>query len=104
SSDLGTRWVLPLASTVKARGRAQRVPRTVMGTSFGRWRSILLAPTAVNVERARRGEGAGEVGAMRTETAARLGSERPNVKKERQALPAAVLRVLYRAVRHRRLA
>ena len=33
-----------------------------------------------------------------------LGSERANMKKERQALPAAVLRVLYRAVRHGRLA
>jgi len=39
------------ASTVKARGRTQRVARTVMGTSFGRGWSILLPSTAVNVER-----------------------------------------------------
>ena len=51
SSAARARLVPPtkVASTVKARGRTQRVARTVMGTSFGRWRSILLAPTAVNV-------------------------------------------------------
>ena len=38
-------------------------------------------------------------GVIHTETSARLGSERANVKKKRQALPAAVLRILYRAVR-----
>src|SRR3989442_2800308 len=46
-----------VASTVKARGRTQRVARTVLGTSCARGWSILLLPVAVKIAAARRGDG-----------------------------------------------